>query len=61
MTRMADLKNGDKFLYNQQEYLRIPDERLSCCKVFNAQSVATGEKIQVVPITEVEVIQSNNS
>lgn len=55
---MVDLKNGDKFLYNQQEYVRIPDERVSCCKVFNAQCVATGEKIQIVPITEVEVIQS---
>lgn len=58
---MVDLKLGDKFVYENQEYTRIPDERISCCKVLNAQSVATGEKIQIVPITEVTLVQSNNS
>ena len=56
MTKMVDLKVGDKFMLNGQEHIRIADERISCCKVFNAQVIATGEKIQVVPITEVEII-----
>jgi hypothetical protein len=53
---MVDLKVGDKFILNEQEHLRIADERISCCKVLNAQNTATGEKVQVVPITEVQLV-----
>lgn len=58
MVKLVDLKTGDRFTYNGQEYTRIADERISCCKVFNAQAVTTGEKIQIAPITEVEQIKA---
>lgn len=57
MSRLVDLKAGDKFLLNNQEHIRITDERISCCTVLNAKVVATGEKVQIAPITEVELIK----
>jgi hypothetical protein len=55
--KFVDLKTGDRFLLNNKEHLRIDDERISCCKVFNAKIVATEEKVQIIPITEVELIK----
>jgi hypothetical protein len=55
--KLVDLKTGDRFLLNNQEHIRIADERVSCCKVFNAKIVASGEKVQIAPITEVELIK----
>jgi hypothetical protein len=54
--RFVDLGMGDKFNLNGVEYTKIPEERISCCKALNAQTVSEPHtKIQVVPITEVEV------
>jgi hypothetical protein len=55
-SRLVDLKAGDKFRFNDKEHARIADERVSCCVVYNAKIIATGEKVQIAPITEVELI-----
>ena len=57
MARLVDLKAGDRFLLNNEEHIRIADERISCCKVLNAKVVSSGEKVQIAPITEVELIK----
>lgn len=54
--KFFDLPVGTKFTLNDTEYTKIPEERISCCKALNAQTVnEPHSKIQVVPITEVEV------
>lgn len=54
--RFVDVGVGDKFILNGVEYTKIPEERISCCKALNAQTVSEpNTKIQVIPITEVEV------
>lgn len=54
--KFMDLKVGDKFKLNNIEYNKIPDERVSCCHVNNASTVTDpNKKIQVVPLTEVEI------
>lgn len=58
MIKLFELKTGDRFTYNGLEYTRIADERISCCKVLNAQAVVTGEKVQIAPITEVDQIKA---
>ncbi len=53
--KFMDLSVGEKFTLNGLEYEKIPDERISCCRVNNAQQINSGEKIQIIPIEEVSV------
>jgi hypothetical protein len=54
--RFADLSVGTIFVLNGTEYVKIKDERISCCKLFNATlSTDSKQKHFIVPITEVEV------
>lgn len=47
---------GNEFVLNGKKYVRIPDERISCCQVMNAAEFDNRSvKIQVVPVTQVEV------
>jgi len=39
------LKTGDKFLYNDREYVKVDKVKVSCCRFNNAQSTTSGEKI----------------
>jgi hypothetical protein len=56
LKKFIDVQIGDKFTLNGIEYIKIPDERISCCHVNNAsQANDTNTKIQVIPITEVEI------
>lgn len=53
--RFVDLPVGTVFTMNGVQYIKIQEERISCCKALNAQTVAGPQtKIQVIPITEVE-------
>lgn len=53
--KFMDLQVGETFKYEGIVYTKIPDERISCCRVNNAQqSNDPGTKIQVVPIADVE-------
>lgn len=54
--KFMDLSVGDRFKSGDVEYVKIPDERVSCCTVYNAAKAdETSTKIQVLPLTEVEV------
>ena len=47
---------GNEFVLNGKKYVRIPDERINCCTVMNAAELDNRSvKIQVVPVTQVEV------
>lgn len=47
---------GTEFTLNGVKYVRIPDERISCCQVMNAaESANRTVKTQIVPITQVEI------
>lgn len=47
---------GNEFMMNGKKYVRIPDERISCCQVMNAAEADNRSvKIQVIPITQVEI------
>ena len=47
---------GNEFMLNGKKYVRIPDERISCCQVMNAAEVDNrAVKIQVIPVTQVEI------
>ena len=67
MVKFMDLTVGLKFKASLNggpitEYIKIPDERISCCSVLNAQSTGTNsQKVQFLPLAEVEqVLQENN-
>jgi len=54
--RFVDIEVGSRFSLNGVEYTKIPEERISCCKALNAQTTTEPHtKIQVIPITEVEI------
>jgi hypothetical protein len=48
---------GDKFIYKDIIYIKIPEERISCCKVFNAQNIDNKEKTMIKPLDKVELKQ----
>jgi hypothetical protein len=55
-----DLGDGTSFRIKQAddsyiEYVKIPEERISCCKAFNAVLAADhGQKHQIMPLTQTE-------
>jgi hypothetical protein len=54
--KYSEISNGTKFILDGIEYIKIPEERISCCQFYNAvQSGNASAKIGVTPITEVEV------
>lgn len=56
MINFHEVAVGSEFLLNGIKYVRIPDERINCCQVMNAADINNrNTKIQVVPITQVEV------
>lgn len=49
---------GEKFIFNNQEYVKTPEMRVSCCKVKdNCQIITTGQKVTLKPLDEVEKVQ----
>lgn len=57
--KFHELKVGDKFLIDHIEHERINDERISCCKVLNALNKSTNEKVMIIPITEVSIVENS--
>jgi hypothetical protein len=57
--KFHELKVGDKFILDNIEHERITDERISCCKVLNAIRKDNQEKVQIVPITEVNLVTNS--
>lgn len=58
-----DLAVGVKFTASLNggpttEYVKIQEERISCCSVLNAQTTANGgPKVQFLPLAEIEEVQ----
>lgn len=50
-----DLTVGEKFLYVNETYTKVEDDRVSCCKVLNALKETTNEKVMITPLQEVQV------
>lgn len=50
-----DLAVGEKFILNNENYTKVEDERISCCKVLNAVKENDNQKIMITPLTEVVV------
>jgi len=45
---------GERFLFNNKEYTKVEEVRLSCCKVRENAQAATGEKVVLKPMDEVQ-------
>lgn len=55
--KFHELAVGDKFKMNNQEYEKIPEIKVSCCKIKeNARSIANGATAVIKPLDEVEKI-----
>lgn len=56
-----DLGEGTHFRVKQNdgsyiEYIKIPEERITCCKVFNAALLSDqSQKSQMMPLTGIEI------
>lgn len=60
--KFHELSVGEKFKFNENEFTKIKEERVSCCKIkWNCENSSTGEKIVLKPLDEVEkVVVENN-
>ena len=57
--KFHELQVGDRFTVADQPgvvYTRINDNRISCCKVFNAQN-PENKQVFIVPASEVEKVE----
>jgi len=59
IVKFMDLKVGDKFSYDGINYEKIPDERISCCRVNNARQLNDNTKVQILPLSEVDTELKN--
>lgn len=58
--KFHELAVGEKFKFNNQEYVKVQEVKASCCKVkYNCELIQTNEKIALKPLDEVEKIESN--
>jgi hypothetical protein len=58
--RFADIAVGTNFIHEGKQYVKIKDQRVTCCKVFNATLPNDpNQKFFIVPITEVEVTNND--
>ena len=54
--QFKELKVNDKFILNDIEYVRVPDKRVSCCRVLNATNASNNKEIIAVkPLTIVKI------
>lgn len=57
--KFHELAVGEKFKFNNEEYVKIPEIRISCCKVKeNCQTTVSQTKAVLKPLDEVEKIES---
>jgi len=58
MVRFVDIAVGTKFTFEEKEYVKIKDERITCCKVNNAALASdTNKKTMIIPVSDVNVIE----
>lgn len=58
--KFHELAVGETFRFNNQEYAKIPEVRVSCCKIKeNCQLVGSGEKAVLKPLDEVDRVEAN--
>lgn len=56
LVQFKDVPVEKSFKMNGVDYIKIPEIRLSCCSVLNAAHASDiNNKIQVLPLTEVEI------
>jgi len=54
--QFKDLQIGETFTYNNVEYTRIKDEKISCCRSNNAvDNTEAKAKTFIQPLSEVQV------
>jgi len=59
--KFHELAVGEYFKFNNQEFLKVPEERISCCKVkCNCQNTSTSERVVLKPLDEVEKVVKNS-
>ena len=59
--KFHELSVGEKFKFNIQEFTKVPEERISCCKIkFNCQNCGTGDRVVLNPLDDVEKVVNNN-
>lgn len=52
--KFHELAVGERFLFNNKEYTKIEEVRLSCCKIKENCQASGGEKTVLKPMDEVE-------
>lgn len=56
--KFNELAVNEKFKFNNAIYRKIPDIRVSCCKIkANCENINTKEQILIKPLDEVEKLE----
>jgi len=58
LKKFSTIENGTKFIHNGIKYIKVPENRVSCCSFTNSvQSNDASKKIGITPVTEVEIVE----
>lgn len=56
--RFHDVKVGEKFKFNNEEYTKVPEVKISCCKIKHNCEKTDGSKVVLKPLDDVEKIEN---
>lgn len=59
--QFKDVQVGEKFTFNDNQYTKIPEVRISCCKVKHNCETADGTKAVLKPVDEVLKIEEQTN
>ena len=54
--KFSELTVGQKFKFNNEEYIKTEPTKVSCCKTLNSVKVQNNEKVMIRPMSDVEAI-----
>jgi len=55
--KFHELSVNDKFTFNGKEYIKVPEVKVSCCKIReNCKETTTGNVVVLKPMEEVEKV-----
>lgn len=54
--KFSEVQVGQKFTFQNQEYVKITAEKVSCCRSLNAQNLTNNNKVTIAPEAGVELV-----
>lgn len=58
--KFSEVTVGQKFSFQNQQFVKIAAEKVSCCRSLNAQNLTNNNKVTIAPEAGVELVVETN-